>query len=618
MRTFKRVVALLLMISFVMVDCVAVKAEPKHMPDGGVFDADFYKTLYSGISPEINMMDDMALYEHYKNNAKSGYLPYATAGFTFSTYSDVPDFLDNLTKWDAFFYGVDNWKNVVKVFFGGLWQTDPVFGTSNDNPIDVMAKDFMTDPVKSKALLKDLVDEMSSTNTPVTFSTERGVYKDFETLAKEAKYASADHRELFGTSAKALSFFRKIISATEGIESLFVDYQKNIEYLNIIESSLPAGGVLKKTVKELKAEYEENFARSLESIFVDSVVAYGNVITAATGVSAVDLGTGLLDALSSDDMVIGVGDYVVKKAMTSAGSAGYGLGQLAWKYATLAAGEGDTVKEVDKIVMSNSMWVDSIAALKLAENAYLNNKTQKNLSAFVAAFQMTKSLTLLQYENMYSYYSRNGMSDRANAIYAKISDLNDLEAMKYMANIMSAPAASPLQIPSIIIDQSITPTIEMPGTTGQVINTNPNIVSNDLSVLLGQPKTNADSFILTNGVVGLSVNYGTPQPGDMVYYMTYSLPVVPSSYTLYGLNSGMTLQQMENNLVSQGFSFVGSQAAEGVLDWVYKRGDVYVGVDAFDVALGDATASQHRPLWITTGYSSDYSDLFAGKLYPEF
>ncbi len=75
----KSLLSVLLMAVMLVGNCMVVSAAPQTMPDGTVFDAEYYAQSNPDVAAAVGT-DANALYQHYVNYGKAeGRLPYADA-----------------------------------------------------------------------------------------------------------------------------------------------------------------------------------------------------------------------------------------------------------------------------------------------------------------------------------------------------------------------------------------------------------------------------------------------------------------------------------------------------------------------------------------------------------
>lgn len=134
--------------------------------------------------------------------------------------------------------------------------------------------------------------------------------------------------------------------------------------------------------------------------------------------------------MNKDDRAIAAGDAIAKAVLGK----GFGNGTFLCDLAVKASGNGDTVKEIDKVVMSAYMRNDAVEALQNAEAAYMENPSAETVKRFNGAFRVAQALTAVQYDNMYAYYRRKG-DKRANDIASKKQRLDNVSAANYLVKL---------------------------------------------------------------------------------------------------------------------------------------------------------------------------------------
>ena len=412
---------------------------------GVFFDANFYAlTNPDAANDPYYGQNANTLYEHYLLYSQNdrGRYPYKTAAYILKGYSDAGTFLNDLNFVDGFAYNISQWKNFAKVFIqGAIGNT--FAGTQFS--ADTIAYDYMNDPVKSRKLLSEIINELCNTES----SESKRIVKTSKFIKNGAAFSNdvflegagdKAAQELFkesslGVGASSVediaSITGSIFALNDSLSELAQDYSRNMEILNSIGKSLPADSELKKAVDSAMNEYQNGFVNTIKDIVKESVSVTKTL--SPDDSSGLGVASTITKIIAADDTGIAVGEAALNVALGH----GFGNGEFLMNLAVKMAGSEETVGEADKIIMSAYMRNDALQALTESENALLNdpNNIEKQ-NDFVNMFNLTKALTKLQYDNMYSYYSRKH-SNKAKTIGTKLEEINALDGYQYMNSFLN-------------------------------------------------------------------------------------------------------------------------------------------------------------------------------------
>ena len=546
----KRILPILISAIVIISYPLNVYAGAKVMPDGGVFDPDFY---YSTISNDLSYIDNEDdLYSAYKKSSNP--YGYKSAAFQLAQYADESYFMDNVSFWDGYGYSVSQWKYALKATFFSL-------GGGSISP-DSVAKAFMKDEYKTKELLSDVINSICDTEEKsydekkeakslanlvkiFKLSEKTKIYhnilKNSELTKKEVlnnpvleEIVSGIGEDLiYDKNYKGMNDDLSIISKTienaytisEDLAKVMNNYEENIELLDTLELTV-SDGTLKSAIRNLKESYRNAYVNAMTDMFSSALKQYMEVAKYKNGadynignISYSDL-LGL--ALDDNDKLITLGQLITK---TIAGK-GFSTGTAIVDLVLSMTGETEKASKIDKVIISGYLRADAIKALRTAENNYLKNPGDRDAYVqFYNTFLVTQGLTYVQYKNMYEYYNSAGKSDLANRINEKISAINNFTPIGYLDSLSKE------------LDQNMN---TVWGDQESSISIGD---SNDISDLLGQ----------TMGKVKLAV------PGGSTYSemlssdwmsrspYTYELELIPSNDDMpYYVKDGIVFASVDN------------------------------------------------------------------------
>lgn len=285
----------------------------------------------------------------------------------FGQYSFATIFMDDLSGVDGYLYSLREWKNaLVAIFTGGS--------------VEGAAEAFLSDPDTCKEILRKVIDQICETDyLDVLSSNQEKVLGIIEDLAKKGGYSTAN--EFIGT-------MNEMIGDAEVVDKILKDYSSNIAMLESLREIAPSSGILNQTIDDLLFEYKNQAASmifdDLQSKFEDGVI------------DLADYALGLK---------IGTVDGVIQAVL----------------------GDSDKLNSIDTVLYTSDLRCNAILAYRsAAEKIMSGNFTADDLTKYQQTFDLSKALTIEQYEAMYSYYDSNSME----AKYLK-NQLEQLRDMTY-------------------------------------------------------------------------------------------------------------------------------------------------------------------------------------------
>lgn len=400
-------------------------------------------------------------------NKTEGRYSYNSAGYIMGQYTDAGHFLDDLTGWEGFTYNISNRWRMIKAIASEKWKS--TFTPGYNTSADAIAREYMNDPIASKAILADIIEEMCQ-NEKQSYSTietaasdvkktaalaqsagKYGAYLYFaemysedelkangsalDKLCKktaEESFKNTGYSKGVGAVSSMAALLKTVLATDADLQNMLIDYEQNIAFLEGIEENTQSDSALGKAVTELKKEYENSIADTLADVGhqILSMVKEFKELKGESGSSRISA-TDITGIIVEDDKFVETGKLMAKTLLGK----GYGNGSFLWDVA-IKLTSGKSIEEADKVIMSASMRNNAIIALNKAEAEYLADRSniEKN-KTFVNSFKLLKSLTMTQYKNMYSYYSRNGMNNKATEIKTKMDALNAFTPAYYLVNI---------------------------------------------------------------------------------------------------------------------------------------------------------------------------------------
>ena len=283
----------------------------------------------------------------------------------FGQYAFALNFMDDLNSWDAFLYSTREWKNaLVAIFTGGS--------------VEGAAEAFLSDPDTCKEILRGVIDQICKTDyLNIMSGDQKNALKIIGNLAEMGGYDSVN--DFIGK-------MNEMIGNAEIVDKILKDYSSNIAMLESVREIAPENGILNETIDDLIFEYK-NQAASI--IFDDIQGKFENGI-----IDLADYALGLN---------IGAVDGVIQKVL----------------------GNYDKLNSIDTVLYTADLRCNAIMAYRTAtEKIMSGNFTEGDLTKYQQTFDLSKALTIEQYEAMYSYYDAYSME----AKYLK----NQLEQLKDM------------------------------------------------------------------------------------------------------------------------------------------------------------------------------------------
>ncbi len=365
---------------------------------------------------------------------------------TLASYGFAVTFADDLDEWTKIGHSFANFTQAFGAMAAGLW--DVVTGKSN-NYIDAVTEAYMNDTAANKAVLKDILEERFDNASTIKASTaEKWILKGSDELTGYLKDTFGSKIENYwsdvmsGRRKPETTDWTSLISANEvknsaelvnnvlgtvssaisiggDLEQLFTDYAQNTAYLEAIRSAFSEGSAMRKAVDELLNEYETKNAASLFDIGMEIMSTVDGWQEYLTGIERFSF------SVPSDGTL---SEMALKLADKLAGT-GFGTAQ---SLMDMTLGKLDSVSAADKIVDSVWLRTNAITALRRAGQALQDgNVTAEEVERYVNLFELARSLTVVQYENMKQYYESGAYnrSDRAQKVDFLAGELEKLDEL---------------------------------------------------------------------------------------------------------------------------------------------------------------------------------------------
>lgn len=454
----KRIVAAILIFLIFLNSSTPVFAGPKLMPDGNIFDPEYYYSLYK--NQLSSCKNEYELYYTYKKNKAryTFYDGYNNAGARLGKYNDANHFLDDMPTWDRYSYTV-----LQSDYILSFAKYDIACGPANlfIDP-DKTAENLMKNEYKTRELLSDVIDNICETE--INVGTGKKKVKAIDNLSKVLKLGAKigtveilkqgtdnnpiinevikgigedviydkEFKNAFDSMKVATQTVETLYSYSEDFQKIMTDYEHNIEILDAIEPIVKEG-TLKVAIRNLKKTYKESFQNAASDIVSNSLKEFMTVA------KAMDLGEfqvgniGYADllklTLEDNDKLVTLNKIIAKQIIGKGFSTGTAIIDLIM-YIT-----GGTKKSgyVDKVLMSSYLRTDAIYTLRNAEEKFFKNPNdEKAFEQFYNSFLLAQGLTAIQYKNMYEYYKEAGKTELAEKNLSKLTEINEFTPAKYL------------------------------------------------------------------------------------------------------------------------------------------------------------------------------------------
>lgn len=327
---------------------------------------------FSTIETAMNMIRKFLDAETVRSDAVSCvggelylYLQEHDPDLLFGQYAFALNFMDDLNAWDVFLYSTREWKNaLVAIFTGGS--------------VEGAAEAFLSDPDTCKEILRGVIDQICKTDyLNIMSGDQKNVLKIIGNLAEMGGYD--DVNDFIGK-------MNEMIGNAETVDKILKDYSSNIAMLESVREIAPENGILNETIDDLIFEYKNQVA---STIFDDIQGKFENGIT-----DLADYALGLN---------IGAVDGVIQKVL----------------------GNYDKLNSIDTVLYTADLRCNAIMAYRTAaEKIMSGNFTESDLTKYKQTFDLSKALTIEQYEGMYSYYDASSME--AKYLKEQIEQLKDM------------------------------------------------------------------------------------------------------------------------------------------------------------------------------------------------
>lgn len=281
----------------------------------------------------------------------------------FGQYSFATHFINDLSGIEGFLFSLKNWKEAADaMLFGG-------------DSVESIAETFMNNPDKCRAILRDIIDEMSGSEY-VDYGDEKKLVNEF---AKKSGYE--DYKDM-------AKIFSEVAGGAEALDKIMQDYSANMAMLDSLRRIAPDSSVLAETIDSLMYEYQNQF-QTLVFDRLKSEVKKG--------------------AIELIDELVGTNVKAVDGAIQ------------------MVLGKVPAVDAIDYVVYSSQMRTSAIMNFRnIATKIQTGNFTDADLESYKNSFNLAKAITIKQYQAMESRYAPG--SREANYLKDQISQL---EAMTY-------------------------------------------------------------------------------------------------------------------------------------------------------------------------------------------
>ncbi|MDO5348906.1 MAG: hypothetical protein Q4E86_03105 [Lachnospiraceae bacterium] len=381
-----------------------------------------------------------------------------SASNTIGGYTLAAVFADDVSKFNAFEYSLKHWKDTFGAVAGGIGALFSGDVSSWSDFENAMAKEFMTNEAANKEFLADVINNIFGTNTSSSLkeleknikygsagiSIEKELEKFWEDVMGEAENINPTAGQYTGV---LLGYISSAESSYKEFEKMFMDYSENKRMLQSIKSVVPAGSTLDKAIDDLIYQYETQAIRSCANVAINVLnqsytwtsLQDGSKSASLTEILGSQLNSDNPLSLSSwkkldinaDDILDGNLNSILQKAGKTIADITVGTKfDLVDKVLNVYFADNKEVSAIDKVVYSTYIRSNAITALRQAEEKIkAPGATEEDLVAYMNAFELARSVTQVQYENMHTIYFQ----------YAKES--KDEERLEYLVKAAYAQSS---------------------------------------------------------------------------------------------------------------------------------------------------------------------------------
>lgn len=307
------------------------------------------------------------------------YLRDHMAGHVFASYSFSQYFINDVDALTVFGYFLSKTKDDVKSMFNAVGKK----GKYAEN----VANEFMNDEENVKEILSGVIEEMMKNRFKKVY--DASPVKALEALDKltdpELSEELRDCLDEVYSDNKAVG---KIGKYAEKITYLLTDYSENVDMLRSIRGIAPNNQTLNKVIDELILDYTHKFEVLVRDEVVDKVEEF---------------------AEKNIDAILGTNFGLVNKVLEGT------IGKLPSMDAM------DTVIHISTL-KSGANYAYQVAVQKIQSGTY----TEEDLQAYIHSFELSRALTLKEYQAMLKYYD-NPYSEEHMYLKNQISALENMQ-----------------------------------------------------------------------------------------------------------------------------------------------------------------------------------------------
>ena len=378
----------------------------------------------------------------------------------FASYNYVSTFVNDLDSAMMTMVGIDDWKKVVSTGLVAAYKTatritSSLIGKnkySQETFLESWANAYIDDEATCTALLKELVEqkfdpdsdynkalediekseeEITKMDNELLKTTMKKVFKsnlesDLKEYNSQLKKGNVDKSKYTDDYVKILNeandakkgvkiasemadTFFLAANTVNDVSLLFKNYTEEIEFLTKIRDNTAENNVLHKSAQRCIDDINARYFMTTYTVFVKwaNLIGWDKLLKVdEDSVTSAPVLTGYL----SDDYV------AIYLAVTKWGFklAGWGnpIGNAESFYDIVfgVSGANEYIDNIKAIIGSSNMRTAASRYLQIAEDNLIEQGfTKDNYENYLVMFELTKMLTLYQYENMQEFYESHAM-----------------------------------------------------------------------------------------------------------------------------------------------------------------------------------------------------------------
>lgn len=330
-----------------------------------------YSTIESAMQSIRRFLDSQAAREGLvleEGEALYQYLLENDPALLFGQYSFSVQFMNDLDGLDAYLFCLKNWKHAfASLFFGG-------------GSVDGVAEAFLNNPDECKAILRSVIDDMCETDYLDVLSSDQEKYLS---ILKDLAEVGG-----FDDTATMIDQLKSWIGDVETADKILKDYSSNVAMLESLKELAPNSSTLSSVIDDLISDYRDQAGAKL---FDD---LKGKAEKGVMDLASYALGLNL-----------GGADAIIQGVLSDVSE----------------------LDAINTVLFSSDMKATAIMGFReAAEKIQTGNFTADDLSTYKNYFNLSRSLTLQEYEAMLSYYDEG----TKQASYLR-NQIEKLESMTY-------------------------------------------------------------------------------------------------------------------------------------------------------------------------------------------